>query len=197
MADIYELLEQINSAIYGEDVRSSIHDSIEQCYYDATGHPYSVSSLIRTMGALGDIVQSDHAESGTTDTLEDDSWAIIDSIDLAPGTWILFGGCLFDSASSGIGEVTVDTRTTVSARTRLDETKPFDQGVSVSVFTHRLLVNSETTDVTYYLHGHQTSGDSITVSPYLWAIQVKGVDDGEVIEPPGLILDGSDYLCIT
>lgn len=34
MADIESLLKQILSAIYGKDVRQSIHDSIKQCYYD-------------------------------------------------------------------------------------------------------------------------------------------------------------------
>ena len=34
MADVESLLKQILSAIYGKDVRQSIHDSIKQCYYD-------------------------------------------------------------------------------------------------------------------------------------------------------------------
>ena len=34
MADIRTLLNQIKTAVYGKDVRQSIHDSIEQCYYD-------------------------------------------------------------------------------------------------------------------------------------------------------------------
>lgn len=33
---IQELLQQINVAIYGEEVRGSIHDAIEQCYDDVT-----------------------------------------------------------------------------------------------------------------------------------------------------------------
>lgn len=34
MNDISELLAQILSAVYGRDVRSSIHDAIAQCYSD-------------------------------------------------------------------------------------------------------------------------------------------------------------------
>lgn len=34
MADIESLLKQILSAVYGKDVRKSIHDSIKQCYLD-------------------------------------------------------------------------------------------------------------------------------------------------------------------
>ena len=34
MADIVTLLDKIKTAVYGKDVRQSIHDSIKQCYYD-------------------------------------------------------------------------------------------------------------------------------------------------------------------
>lgn len=36
MSRIYNLLQQILSAVYGKDVRQSIHDAIEQCYLDVT-----------------------------------------------------------------------------------------------------------------------------------------------------------------
>lgn len=36
MADISTLLSQILKAVYGKDVRQSIHDSILQCYSDVT-----------------------------------------------------------------------------------------------------------------------------------------------------------------
>lgn len=34
MADVQNLLKNILSAVYGKDVRQSIHDAIQQCYYD-------------------------------------------------------------------------------------------------------------------------------------------------------------------
>lgn len=34
---ISNYLKKIKEEIYGEEVRSSIHDAIEQCYKDATG----------------------------------------------------------------------------------------------------------------------------------------------------------------
>lgn len=34
MADVQNLLKKILSAVYGKDVRQSIHDAIKQCYYD-------------------------------------------------------------------------------------------------------------------------------------------------------------------
>lgn len=34
MADVQKLLKSILSAVYGKDVRQSIHDAIKQCYYD-------------------------------------------------------------------------------------------------------------------------------------------------------------------
>lgn len=52
MANITELLEDINTAVYGEDVREAIHDAIEQCYEDATGNPSSVSALVQDVTEL-------------------------------------------------------------------------------------------------------------------------------------------------
>lgn len=49
MSSIYDLLAQIKNAVYGKDVRNAIHDSIEQCYDDATGTPESIA------GAVADI----------------------------------------------------------------------------------------------------------------------------------------------
>lgn len=43
---IQEALDNILRTIRGKDVRQSIHDGIEQCYKDATGHPESVAAVI-------------------------------------------------------------------------------------------------------------------------------------------------------
>lgn len=49
MGLINEYLKKIKEAIYGEEVRGSIHDAIEQCYKDATGHPESVAAVVEEM----------------------------------------------------------------------------------------------------------------------------------------------------
>lgn len=49
MGLINEYLKKIKEAIYGEEVRNSIHDAIEQCYKDATGHPDSVAAVVSEM----------------------------------------------------------------------------------------------------------------------------------------------------
>lgn len=49
MGLINEYLRKIKEAIYGEEVRSSIHDAIEQCYKDATGHPDSVAAVVERL----------------------------------------------------------------------------------------------------------------------------------------------------
>lgn len=49
---INDLLKKIKEAIYGEEVRSSIHDAIEQCYKDATGHPESVAATVKEIGEI-------------------------------------------------------------------------------------------------------------------------------------------------
>lgn len=52
MSAISDLLNQIKTAIYGREVRSSIHDAIEQCYADATGNPESVAAVIADQNAI-------------------------------------------------------------------------------------------------------------------------------------------------
>ena len=47
MAKIQELLDNLLHKKFGRDVRQNIHDSIEQCYKDATGHPDSVAAVIK------------------------------------------------------------------------------------------------------------------------------------------------------
>ena len=49
---ISNYLKKIKEAIYGEEVRSSIHDAIEQCYKDATGHPDSVAATVKEIGEV-------------------------------------------------------------------------------------------------------------------------------------------------
>ena len=52
MTLINDLLKKIKEAIYGEEVRGSIHDAIEQCYKDATGHPESVAATVKEIGEI-------------------------------------------------------------------------------------------------------------------------------------------------
>ncbi len=56
MIDISKYLQRIKNAVYGVEVRDSIHDAIKECgdlvnqaYKDATGHPESLSALVRDM----------------------------------------------------------------------------------------------------------------------------------------------------
>ena len=40
MGLINEYLKKIKEAVYGEEVRDSIHDAIEQCYKDAVSYTH-------------------------------------------------------------------------------------------------------------------------------------------------------------
>lgn len=51
MADIMTLLEKIKTAVYGKDVRQSIHDSIKQCYYDGKAGAIDVEARERAAAA--------------------------------------------------------------------------------------------------------------------------------------------------
>lgn len=52
MTLINDLLKRIKEAIYGEEVRGSIYDAIEQCYKDAVGHPESVAATVKEIGEV-------------------------------------------------------------------------------------------------------------------------------------------------
>lgn len=61
MADINTYLDKILSSRYGKDVRQSIHDGIQQCYYDASG---ATLDTVFSFGEMDEI----NMESGYIDT---------------------------------------------------------------------------------------------------------------------------------
>lgn len=54
--NIQEALSNIMKAVLGKDVRQSIHDGIEQCYKDATGHPDSVAAVVKENQNMADLL---------------------------------------------------------------------------------------------------------------------------------------------
>lgn len=81
MIDISNYLQRIKNAIYGVEVRDSIHDAIKECgdlvnqaYKDATGHPDSLSGLVRDMNAehsrLNELENASNIMSNDIDDLE-------------------------------------------------------------------------------------------------------------------------------
>ena len=66
---ISDLLKKIKEAVYGEEVRDSIHDAIEQCYKDATGHPDSVAATVKEIGEVSKRIDNLIA-TGTAQTQE-------------------------------------------------------------------------------------------------------------------------------
>ena len=105
MANIYELLEQINSAIYGEDVRESIHDAIAQCYEDATGNSNSLSALVNMLKGSASIIKGEKTvdslvpPAGETLVHTDvpssvGAFTNIDSIYLTPGIYLVIYAAL-------------------------------------------------------------------------------------------------------
>lgn len=70
MAKIQELLDNLLHKKLGRDVRQSIHDSIEQCYKDATGHPESVAGVIEENKNMQKQLDSNiNAINGRIDTI--------------------------------------------------------------------------------------------------------------------------------
>lgn len=61
MKTIDELLESLMNAIYGKDVRQTIHDAIKRCYEDATGNPDSVANFSNLLSSYGKRLDEDEA----------------------------------------------------------------------------------------------------------------------------------------
>lgn len=62
MGLINEYLKKIKEAVYGEEVRDSIHDAIEQCYKDATGHPDSVAATVGEINKISSNLDGEIAD---------------------------------------------------------------------------------------------------------------------------------------
>ena len=62
MGLISEYLKKIKEAVYGEEVRDSIHDAIEQCYKDATGHPDSVAATVGEINKISSNLDGEIAD---------------------------------------------------------------------------------------------------------------------------------------
>lgn len=70
MTKIQELLDNLLHKKLGRDVRQSIHDSIEQCYKDATGHPDSVTAVIKENKEMQERLDSNiNTINGRIDTI--------------------------------------------------------------------------------------------------------------------------------
>ena len=68
MNNIEKFLSQIKNAVYGADVRDSIHDAIKECgdvvdkcYKDATGHPESVAAVVKDNDTLREEIEAERA----------------------------------------------------------------------------------------------------------------------------------------
>ena len=99
MADIQSLLKKIQTAIRGEEVRSSIHDAIKQCYYDGKAGGNDLEARDRAAAAEARIAMLEASgESGDT---ADEVRAIRTALD----------GTVYSSASQRLEEEFYKTRT--------------------------------------------------------------------------------------
>lgn len=68
MSLIQTLLDNILSAVYGEEVRGSIHDAIDQCYKDATGNPESVAAVVEQNDYMANLLENTPYTTAIEDT---------------------------------------------------------------------------------------------------------------------------------
>lgn len=89
MSAIQIFLEKIKTAIYGEEVRGSIHDAIEQCYKDATGNPESVAAVVEQNNRMADLLENTPYTTAIeeTDTFNLPVHTIRDDVTTETSTW--------------------------------------------------------------------------------------------------------------
>lgn len=68
MSVIQNFLTKILEARYGEEVRGSIHDAIDQCYKDATGNPESVAAVVEQNNQMADLLENTPYTTAIEDT---------------------------------------------------------------------------------------------------------------------------------
>lgn len=83
MSAIQTFLNKIKTAVFGRDVRSSIHDAINQCYKDATGHPDSVAAVIKEMDDTKAVVDyTIDAQNGVIAEIKDMSKTTLSKVEV-------------------------------------------------------------------------------------------------------------------
>lgn len=114
MSTISDYLDQISSAVYGREVRSAIHDAIEQCYEDATGNPDSISAAVAKVEDAQSTIETESAKIS----------AAITRLDKAVGS--ITNGA--DSSSALLGTFTKST--IVSAANSVKAIMPGEETIS-------------------------------------------------------------------
>lgn len=194
MANIYELLEQINSAIYGEDVRESIHDAIEQCYEDATGNPNSLSAVLEnlfngTVSGIGEVASGvyDYTSEGVlTPNLD----AEMNVVGLKPGTWLMLYTSIFTPNEEETEESFTCTTTIHTSEEAIPEssiiTKISGNGDNSVTGVYIVQINPDDELLNaagkkgYYLYMNHTGTLTATIKSQIIAVKLSGnADDGE------------------
>lgn len=100
MADIQTYLKAILSAVYGKDVRQSIHDSIKQCYYDGKAGAIDLEARERAAAAEARMDTFTSLPSGSTSGNSE-------LLDIRIG----LDGTKYSNAGAAVREQIRDTRT--------------------------------------------------------------------------------------
>ena len=179
----------ILNANYGDDVRDSIVNALNECYKDATGNNNSIASLVQqymdrddAVGAVVSALTGLYGEVGeyiVTDTttssvsMATSTYANFGSLTLSPGVWLVVYGGEFSVNGTGYRwiNLTPDSSSPASG-TRWTSSIDGNSSRTVNIIKSRPMMVNETT--TYYLFGWQNSGSTLTGYPILCAIKIKG-----------------------
>ena len=148
MADVQKLLKNILSAVYGKDVRQSIHDAIKQCYYDGKAGGNDLEARDRAAAAESRMDTFTSLKNGSTS-------GDAELMDIRVG----LDGKKYGSAGSAVREQIRDTRTI-----EVSETEPTRENTVLWI--------NPTERSTVYLNGLK-DGKETTVALDHTVIRVK------------------------
>jgi hypothetical protein len=122
------------------------------------------------IAGIGDTVGHDQSSSISVPT---STWKTITSVDLTPGTWVLIGGVLFGSSSTGRRYVAIsnnDGSISAAYQRATQNTCPAISGASV--YVHTSYIVTITAAHTYYLLGWQNNGGALNCSGFFRAVRI-------------------------
>lgn len=110
--------------------------------------------------------------SGSTVSVPNNDWTLLQSLALTQGTWLVIGGCSYSANTTGQRSVVVTSSSTAPSSPRNGmRVAPTPGGVTTNLWHMEIIVASPS--ATAYLWGVQASGGALNCFPYINAIRLR------------------------
>lgn len=110
--------------------------------------------------------------SGSTVSVPNNTWTLLQSLALTQGTWLVIGGCSYAANATGQRSVVVTSSSTAPTTPRNGmRVSASPSGITTNIWHMEILV--VTSSSTAYLWGAQASGGNLNCYPYINAIRLR------------------------